>query len=159
MPAQEAQPCWLSRPGAPDYPGLSAHHLRGGTQSPTLLPREVLTLKPDGTHNRLRGWPGGSSPRAPVRDFIAIQAVALSPGTHGDAPVLSPKVQLRGQGLNVVPGVKPGTLSVQAPRTSPAPAPHQPRPSPTRGSLRKGVQGSTGRGAYRRKVVSLVWAT
>ena len=46
VPKQEAGSAVLG-PTAPNRLELSGHHLRGGTQSPTLLPREVLTLKPE----------------------------------------------------------------------------------------------------------------
>lgn len=63
--------------------------------------------------------------------MIAVQDVALSPRAHRDAPVLGPKVQLQGQGLQVVPGVEPGTSS----------APTLPRPrEPQEGG--RGQQGA-----------------
>lgn len=64
-----------------------------------------------------------------------MQDVALSPGAHRDVPVLSPKVQLQGQGLNVVPGVEPSTTSPQAPF-----------PSPDLGGLRNEDAGQHGEG-------------
>ena len=82
------------------------------------------------------------SPGSPVRDTISIQDIALSPGAHRDAPVLSPKVQLQGQGLRVVPGVEPSTTP-----------PRHPARAPSWEVSGSGMQGSTGRGAHRRKAV------